>query len=274
MKVTVRFGFEKQVIPPRCRKPRAVAQVGEHTVDLLEVSAIDAPVAMITENRKDGLVFGILPDVEYRWYGERLWTSIRTFNGRVSSFTSGKPDWNYSIQSELVMHDRNCWNRSSYPCHPGLQLSNRKSELEMQEEIDAWADNCLIIDGTFYRVANEPRYVVMTFGMGNNHGGTSIHLDDWYNPNVGHNRYFSALDLDKAQDLARELAAARGDTHTLLLDPDPFIKVLIQDAVRVTPATSHGDGDPFLNQLEGITQLCGGNNALVAPLAILAATAS
>jgi hypothetical protein len=98
----------------------------------------------------------------------------------------------------------------------------------------------------------EPRYVVNTFGMGNNHGGTGMFIEKGYNSNISHTNYFSALNYDKACQYADEIALQRGDTKSIPVRTNcgNTIEVIINEVVNVNPAKDHGDGDEFINSIE------------------------
>lgn len=102
----------------------------------------------------------------------------------------------------------------------------------------------------------EPRYVIMTFGLGHNHGGTALMIDTMYNVNISYKRYFSALQGDLAVAEANRIATARGDTK----DVGTFHKMIvthIPEAVRLNPRKQHGEGDKFMNAIEEITEASG-----------------
>nr|AVE21282.1 Hypothetical protein [Pseudomonas aeruginosa] len=75
-------------------------------------------------------------------------------------------------------------------------------------------------------------YVVMTFGLSNNHGGTSLHCTDFLNANIKDSSYFSILEFDRALEYARQVAANRGDTIKFSVDPGFEFQVLIPKAVQ------------------------------------------
>ena len=109
----------------------------------------------------------------------------------------------------------------------------------------------IVADGELYAKSGEPRYCIYTFGLGHNHGGTSLSVDYMYNSNISKDRYFSALDGEKAVQTAIEIATNRGDTESIghfsadIVIHDP-------DAVTIKPEIQHGNGDEFLGKLESV----------------------
>jgi len=111
----------------------------------------------------------------------------------------------------------------------------------------------LLVDGILHERIGEPLLVVQTFGLGCNHGGTSLLTDNSYNPNIAASQYFRIDERAKAEALFRETALARGDTDSLKNGSgkaDEF-EVRMPQALRRRPARDHGDGDPFINAVEG-----------------------
>lgn len=109
----------------------------------------------------------------------------------------------------------------------------------------------LLVDGELYTQTTEPRYVVMTFGLGHNHGGTALMVTNYYNPNIRKDCYFSALQGDEAVAYANEKAKARGDTD----DVGKFEKQIVvhlPELVKVNPNKQHGNGNELLNSMETI----------------------
>ena len=111
----------------------------------------------------------------------------------------------------------------------------------------------LVIDGEVWHETGEPRYVINTFGLGHNHGGTGLFVDEYYNSNISRERYFSALDGDKAVSEANRIAERRGDTESMGRF-EKMIEVLLPEAVSIQPLKEHGEGDPFINKLEAVTE--------------------
>ena len=115
--------------------------------------------------------------------------------------------------------------------------------------------NYLIVDGALYKTTSEPMYCIYTFGLGHNHGGigTSLSIVNHYNCNISKERYFNALEYDKAVENALEIAERRGDTDSFdyikRLEP---IKVYNKKFVTRNPQKEQGNGNDFINSVEKI----------------------
>lgn len=124
------------------------------------------------------------------------------------------------------------------------------------EEVNKEADGYLIIGNEVWRHCGEPRYVIITFGLGHNHGGTGLFVETGYNPNISNSRYFNALQGKEAVQEAKRVARGRGDTNSIRLMHE-MIKVHIPETVTCNPMKEHGEGNAFLNMLDSVTQNSG-----------------
>ena len=109
----------------------------------------------------------------------------------------------------------------------------------------------ILVDGELYGITSEPRYVINTFGLGHNHGGTGMFCEYHYNPNIGKSNYFSALEGEQAVAYANKVAAGRGDTKDVGKF-EPFIIVHMPEIVRVKPNKQHHNGNEFINTMNKI----------------------
>ena len=100
----------------------------------------------------------------------------------------------------------------------------------------------------------EPRYMVMTFGLGHNHGGTSLFVETDYRDKISNENYSAATKAEEAIAHANGVAKARGDTKDIGRF-EPMITVYMPELVKLNPKRQHGKGDPFLNQIDKITQM-------------------
>ena len=89
-------------------------------------------------------------------------------------------------------------------------------------------------------------YVVNTFGLGHNHGGTGFFIEYHYNPNIPNINYFNALQRKEAIEYGKKVAAGRGDTDSIPgLGDHEIIEVLMPEMVKRNPQKDHGGGNPF-----------------------------
>lgn len=224
MQLTVKFSYVELVIPPRCRKPRP-RRYDDGLIELhvREVTGEQAPVAIISRE-KDLVTDTLLAPIEYRWFEGRLWTDRRvmccTAKGEHPYPELGTTLDLVNTGSMLVRHDL------------GIFVAVAKGQRAIAEHLEECARNWLIVDGQLYQPAGEPMYLVMTFGLGNDHGGTALGENDFLNSNIKPEAYFSLLELEQARDYARKVAANRGDTTKVSIDSGFQFQVLITEAIQ------------------------------------------
>lgn len=236
MKFKVIYAFMEEYIPPRCRKPRIRTVENEMAVTIKEITSDEAPVAMTVtdyEMRHDSFK---LYKTDYRWYRNKLYKPARDSMGAniLDAYTP-----------ENIQHDLN-WQGLGY---------GGKTEEERRSAIRVCAKSFLIIDGEIWETAGEPRYCIYTFGLGHNHGGTSLSINTHYNSNIGKDRYFNALQREEAIREFERIALGRGDNESVTGEYEKNIEVFIPESVKCKPNKQHGDGCPFMNKLYGITEI-------------------
>lgn len=265
MEFTVYYKYTKDWIPPRCRKPRPGLFEGSMTARIAETSEKDAPVAAIVWDHGHNPVtkdFELHP-IDVRWHGGRFWVEAAPVNENFSYMPNC-----YTIQDVV-----------SRVSHEGYAYRSSHSVGDVEQEIRDFCDEWLIIDGSPWHFVGEPRYVVQTFGLGHNHGGTSWFVDTMYNGNIAKEAYFNANDFEGMVEHYFDVALGRGDTrdahrHATELAEGTgyeYIDVKIPDAFTCNPGMEHGDGDPFMNELYKMTS--GTGSAFESGLLVMATVA-
>lgn len=223
--------YSPMVVPPRCRKPRRVQTTVTVDLPLQEVTGDEAPVAFRVPDP-------LWDAGEYRWWQERIYTPYRPWSQQSVPTIPGS-DYFPLEQTQHASYDV-------------------QSEEEAIEEARRDLSSYLVVDGEVWDTclgwSREPRYEIYTLGLGHNHSGSGLSTTTSYNGNVAKGRYFRADQYEQAKAEAVRVATARGDTNSIpMIERTPPIQVLIPEAVRCQPALEHGDGDPFLNQIDAIT---------------------
>lgn len=235
--IPCKVSYNEEYLPPRCRKPRYREAEKIYRARLRCVTKADAPVAFV------------LSDYHHQHEGS---TKIRLYKGKLymletwQRYAPGKPECPFDREfigfgpettKTLRLHNYNT-------CQ-----GYEEQAAQLREEAARW----LVIDGLVWIRCGEPMYEVMTFGLGHNHGGTGLFVETAYNPNVSRDRYFNALQGDEAVAAMNETARRRGDTKSVGRY-GKMIEVLIPECVRRNPQKEHGEGDPFVNTLNAITE--------------------
>jgi len=231
-KVRVRYCYTETTIPPGCRKPREQRRDdGELEIGIPEVSSDDAPVALRASGtflRREAPY-----SVEYRWWRGQLWTSLNIdHNGEPRGRNPYEDNWDWPEWRDAI--DIRCSDGTNGSFEFGYCQAKRLAREEVTARIRALARRQLIVDGKPYRSIGEPRYVVHTFGFGNNHGGTAVSLIFHFNCNLKRSNYFSLLDRPAAIARGAKVAERRGDTKSLPMKPSgPHWEILIPEALRI-----------------------------------------
>ena len=250
MQITIPFDYTEEIVPKRCYLSRRVSFQGETTVTIHEITKADAPIAIrqmtdiwVMRGGRERLQ---KTPLNYRWWHGKLWLPSkiqRVSHGPCLTQTASQfknDPWPFNL---------------TRPDHIAFYLSLK----DQRKRLRRWASRIVFIDGQRYEQVKEPRYVIMTFGLGCNHGigyGTSLETDNDYNSNIGASRYFRCDQYNQAVAEATRIATNRGDTKALPIvsqKPDTF-EILIPEALRLAPAREHGKGDPFINSIESMIE--------------------
>ena len=247
MKIKTWIKYEESYVPPRCRKLRYRECEDYINVNLKEVAPDEMRLAF-EDNSYSG-------KGKIYYYKGKLWSKVKSGNFMCNPEEHGiktpLEELKYVNEHSSIYFPRS-WRDGEHPDKERMLSAARKA-----------IRNYVLIDGEIYEQTAEPRYVVNTFGLGHNHGGTGMFVEYHYNPNIRNDNYFSALDGKKAVEYANSVAAGRGDTN----DVGRFKELIIvhmPELVKVKPKKQHGEGNKFLNDVEDIIN--GSGDALTAGL--------
>ena len=238
MKIKTWIKYEEGYLPPRCRKLRYKMCEEYVNINLSETTLAELQLAF--------------EDLSYSGAGKiflykgKLWkkTSIRDI------CAGGEDEYRYHTPLEALAwwnEDGSKYFRYGYGSYHGEEYTKKAALKQARSDMRRF----LLVDGELYSRTTEPRYCIYTFGLGHNHGGTSLSVDYRYNPNISKTRYFSALQGHEAVSEANRIAQMRGDSDYVgKFRAD--IKVYMPELVKVNPKRQHGDGDSLLNTFDEI----------------------
>lgn len=225
MELTVNYSYVAHIVPPRCRKPRPQRLNDGHvTLSVKEATPDQAPVA-IRAAQMDYETGAYMEPIIYRWFDDRLWTDVP-----VGACSRSQRSERYSalpITLDLLTGSATISNSEL-----GIYVGAHEGKEGIAAHLLACWGDWLIIDGQLHRPAGEPMYVVMTFGMSHNHGGTALMTGDRLNPNIKPEAYFSVRELEAATEYTMAVAANRGDTVKVSTDPGHRFEVLLPEAIQ------------------------------------------
>ena len=175
MDITVTYTYQEGYLPTKRHRILRFRDVEkEMVVSIKEVALEDAPTAFIVTEPY------LYDPIEYRWVDEQLW--IPKNWRELYRLDGGNREAFYPV-SELIEYMERYHHRF-WGC--------RKDEQAIIDTIVEEASRYMIIEGVVHEKIGEPRYVLMTFGLGFNHGGTSLSMSNYYNRNIGKDRYYIA----------------------------------------------------------------------------------
>lgn len=283
MNLKVDFTYEEKYLrTSRCRKPLARTREGIYELAIKELAKAECPIAAVVHDMKS-VYEGATTTADFEGNGEyKMFAEpCRVHNGKFYKFcrasygaaiSTAQTELKYviaDIKSDLYRYS--LYEKENLFSDKSVYISDNLSEIV--DNMQARANKYISLDGELWKECGEPRYVVNTFGLGHNHGGTAMFIEEFYNSNISSKNYFNAVDRDKAITYAKETAIARGDTDSVKrIGKMENIEVLIPEFFKVDPEKEHGEGNAFLNLLEDM--VTSSNNATEAGILVTLATAS
>lgn len=280
----VDYSYTQRFLPSkRHRKLRFRKMKDTMVVNIKELTVDEFPVAFIVHELK-GVCEGMKSyddyencKYEYKMFAEE----IRTYKGELRTpirITHGAAistlfrDYTYILENiEYSLRNSKLNKFDNFPYTDNADEFTEQSIIvnDNKKEVERYIKNhiksYIYFDGKFWIVCNEPMYVVNTFGLGHNHGGTGMFIESHYNPNISSDNYFNALQRDEAIEHGKAIAVRRGDTESIEgIGKYIDIEVIMPEMVKANPKKEHGKGDPFLNDIEDIVE--SSNDSLTAEL--------
>lgn len=251
MKFNVNYYYNQKFLPTKRHRNVRERQIKDIlSVSITELTADVFPVAFIIHDmqsiqegmtsyedyRSEKCDFRIFAE-EIRTYKGKLYTPVRITHGTAISTIF--EDVNYVIDNLERM------TRKNWYCDDGDKFSENfvvieDNKKEICQMLRKSAKKYIYFDGKFWSVCGEPRYVINTFGLGHNHGGTGFFIEYGYNPNIPNTNYFNALQRDEAIAYGKSVALGRGDTESVdKLGKYDNIEVVMPEIVKVNPNKQH-----------------------------------
>lgn len=262
MKFKVEMQIKEQFLPnKRCRKERCRYMRNEYEGEITELKEDSFKLAMAVEDYKEA--------EELRYYDGKLWRAIK-----ASNLICHAEGW--ATIDNLINCEISNARYAKYDQHDqfidGISVVTADDSDSVKELLKSRCQQYILFDGKFWQQCGEPMYVVMTFGLGHNHGGTALMIDYYYNDNITKHRYYNALHREEAIKAAKEIAIRRGDTESVDRI-GKYYNIIVYDESVVTrcPEKDHGEGNDFINMLDKITE--NADSSMEAGLLAIAATA-
>lgn len=235
MKIRTWIKWYESYLPPRCRKLR-YRECEEYVNINLAETTMDNMRLAFEDNSYSG-------KGKIYFFRNKLWTKSRITDicavSDEDKYESPLAAFVYWREHSSAFFPR-LWRDGEYPDKKHMVSIARKETSEY-----------LLVDGELYRTTSEPRYEIVTFGLGHNHGGTGMFCSYGYNPNIRNDNYFSAIQGEQAVAYANKVAAGRGDTKDVGKFK-PFIVCHMPEIVKVKPSKQHGKGCEFMNMMDSV----------------------
>lgn len=259
---TIPTSWLDSYVPARKRLPRAkiIDGTAEYTIPMLTTD--EAPVAFIIHDKdwvrrsmeRDDVEYCDVNTMVYTW-DNKLWTPVLEASKHACGTAA---PWDIEAMEKEIAYQGGKLDLfgNRYCAYNDEPIRDMDSVLKESKEaktlrVQEIASQYIIINGLVCWTIGEPLYVVVTFGLGHNHGGTGAFIETHYNPNISHKNYFRSDEREKCIEYANAVAAGRGDTESIghFLE-HRNIEVVMPTCIRRNPAADHGDGDPFMNSCE------------------------
>lgn len=184
------FWVDPEAIPPGMRKPRRVEYSAATQVVVPQVTSQEAPVSCVVDRPIDG-------EQELRYFDGAWYARYLPFSRQSEPSLAGSS--HFPARREL---DR--WQCTEFRSHEEFVKSAR-----------AWANSFLVVDDEVWSRTSEPVYTIRTFGLGGNHGGTSVLVSNAGDPDARRpGLAFSATEFELARAAGIQVALERGDTES------------------------------------------------------------
>lgn len=205
MKIETTIKFYEGYIPPKCRKMRynevfksVWVNIQETTFDSLKLVYID------------------------------LWNNweVYLYNGKFYKRTFFNFNLAYNNTITNALDDLIMWRKKGSPYYAKRKdfvndfsdYANYETKKNIVKRLKQEMSQYLIVDGVLYEmVVGKPYYTIMTFGLGNNHGGTALFISYSTAPKrmikESKGWAFGINDKEKAIASAIKIAMRRGDTN-------------------------------------------------------------
>lgn len=265
MKLKVNYYYKQNYLPTRRhRNYRERKMSGTASITIKDLTAAEFPVAFIIHDMQS-VCEGMksyddydsikckyrMFDEEIRTYKGKLYQPVRVTHGTAIS-TLFETD--HDMIDHLEWYARDFWipEATDFSENSVIVGDNASSVVKC---IRNGAKHYKYFGGKYWREIDEPRYVINTFGLGHNHGGTGFFIEYHYNSNIPNKNYFNALQREEAIAYGKAVATRRGDTNYVDgMGEHDIIEVLMPEMVKVRPQKEHGKGDGFINAMESVIE--------------------
>ena len=247
--INCELNFEETYLVKGKKYPRVRLGKSDFTMLVPSFENDELPIAFVVKKK-----YGDKPKKFYFW-NDNFYTIVK----RNSKISGGKGKYTIKefirdVKDKAIGKYKWMWGDTYYTIDTFVKNEDEINGIDKRvDEINNYFDNYIIIGNSVYQKTGEPRYLINTFGLGHNHGGTGMFIDNSYNSNISKNRYFNALQRDECVRYGILTAERRGDTESLKdFGKSCRIEVLMPEVVKCNPQVEHGEGCEFINRCESV----------------------
>ncbi len=194
MKIKTWIKYEVPYLPPRCRKMRYEEREEHVDITLREASMKDLVLAYEDQSYKGK---GKIYRYKGKLYAKAPMPNLHDDDLKRMHIKTPL-DW-------LVNHNGTY---STYFASRWVDKDTTRESVLKRAKSDM--AKLLLVDGELYERTTKPEYFILTFGLGNNHGGTGMFVAYPARRDCGW--HFPAEKGEEAVAMANKIAAERGDT--------------------------------------------------------------
>lgn len=246
MKVKLNFNYNEEYLPTkRHRIPRIREVEDSIDVNIIELTKQDVELAFTVKDYGNDQK-GNFRKLNIPYYAYDNCFFIKSLASRYTCNAKG-----FMTKTKLKFHLKDIAER--------VYIYGKKRTCNaVVDEINNEVSRFIIINDNVYERIGEPMYCIYTFGLGHNHGGSSLSIENHYNSNISKDRYFNSLERKEALKEFKKIALGRGDTESVRGNKASYtvhdIIVHNEKFVSRNPQQEHGDGCEFINSIENIVE--------------------
>ena len=236
MIIDVPYFYEAEVRRPRKQKAEEVTYRASVPVEVREITAAEAPLAIRCEDPNGPIMDKGVK--EYRWFEDDLWSAYRPSDGSGMPRAGRDAAWLLSVNEEPNTYNNPLGGGAKSPYrYTAVPMSEDLAIAEVRKDgseavaagIRHRADGIVPVDGMIWHRAVEP---VLTFNQATDRGGPRGYV--WVRAGATNEAPHTVFRIDEGHTIQKATPEIYGDYEPEFL-PElkiPYVEVLIPEAVR------------------------------------------
>ena len=224
MKIETTIKYYESYIPPKCRKKRFNEVFKSVWVNIPETTFESLKLAFIDHwNKWDVYLY------KGKLYKKAFFNPTTAYDNTITNALDDLIMWRKKGSQYYAKEKNNMCTYGDY--------ENYETQKDILKRLKKEISTYLIVDGVLYEtLIGKPYYIINTFGLGANHGGTALFVSYSTAPKrmIKESRgwAFSINDTEKAISTAIEIATNRRDTNYIDIIKKPKIDIKILELFK------------------------------------------